>query len=93
MRGSNEHVLRPAAAVTLGELRWSVAIDNIACDADARLCEAVSVERRYSVIVQLIKRVLTAAEHAADAWEAAVSTCCETCCGCGTRRAPMVSCD
>ena len=45
---------------------------------DARCClvrasEAVSIERRCSRAVQLMMDVLAAAEHAAEAWEAAVS--------------------
>ena len=43
------------------------------CDACKRLSEVVSVERRCSRVVQLRTHVLTAAEHAAEAWEAVVT--------------------
>ena len=49
----------------------------IACDACERVSGAESVERRCSHGVQLRVDVLAAAEHAAEAWEAAASACCE----------------
>ena len=48
-------------------------MQRFACDAFERLSEAESVERRCSHGVQLTMSVVGAAEHVAEAWEAAVS--------------------
>ena len=61
-------------ATSDGQLR----LGAIAFDACERFCEAVSLARRCSRVVQLTTDVLTASAHAAVAWEAAVSACYES---------------
>ena len=67
----------PAAAVALAPTPPMIVICDsaAACDACERLSEAASVVRVCSRGVQLRMDVLTAAEHAAEAWEAAVTAC------------------
>ena len=79
---------RACAAVALGALRWSVAIEPSASHATlvcASLCGCWRRETVCSRVVQLRIHVRTAAEVAAEAWEAAVSAS-QRACGCGTWR-------